>query len=111
MLNINGSKIILTRGDSAHISVPITRIDGDNISPYEIQPSDHLRFTAKKSYSDHLPALQIEADSRGQFKISPQDTKELEFGTYVYDIELETSEGDIYTVVPNGSLVIDREAG
>ena len=41
--------------------------------------------------------------------IRPEDTKELSFGKYLYDIQLTTADGDIYTVIPPTTFEILKE--
>jgi hypothetical protein len=39
----------------------------------------------------------------------PKDTAGLEFGDYVYDVELCTAEGDVYTVIAKTGFKIREE--
>jgi len=48
-LNISGTTIRLTRGDSLKIIVTPINIDG---SDYEAEDGDVIRFAMKKSYND-----------------------------------------------------------
>ena len=42
-------------------------------------------------------------------KLDPEDTKNLDFGTYVYDIQLTHPNGDVDTVIPRKMLHIVEE--
>ncbi len=98
MLIINADNTIeLTRGDSAYISVPITNeMTGDE---YKMASSDTLRFTIKRKETDEGVLVQKTAIGTNSFHILPSDTAALAFGKYVYDVELTTASGDVYTVI------------
>ncbi|MCC8164508.1 MAG: hypothetical protein LIO86_15415 [Lachnospiraceae bacterium] len=105
--SINGTTISMTRGDTMKAYITITDTSG---SEYTMQDGDTLRFAAKKYYADEEPLIlkDIPSDSL-MLTLEPADTKELDFGSYVYDIELTTSEGEVSTVVPKGTLTITEE--
>lgn len=108
MLSINGTTIALTRGDTAYLTVPITRVDGSGETEYLIQPDDQLRLTVKRTYYDP-PAMQLTLTGQNCFRIDPSDTATLDFGAYVYDVELTMSNGDVYTVIPDAVFVVGKE--
>lgn len=98
MLEICGTEIYLTRGDSAAIAVELTdEISGET---YEMQSGDRLILTVRKYHSRESPVL-VERMLTGSttFRLAPDDTAGLAFGTYEYDVELRTG-NDVYTVVP-----------
>lgn len=89
--------IELTRGDSAHLNVTIDNdVTGD---PYEIGENDTLTLTVKRSTNDTEPSFQKIVIGKNTFYIKPEDTRALAFGKYKYDVQLTTSEGDVYTVI------------
>lgn len=91
-------EIGLTRGDTAWFDVPINNVlTGE---PYEIQEADILTFSIKKTTNDRTHALQKRVTGSNIFHIEPQDTENLMFGKYKYDVELTTANGDVYTVIP-----------
>jgi hypothetical protein len=95
MLYVEGNSIKLTRGDTAYLTVGINRGDEE----YVVQPSDTLTLTVKKYTSDQSPAFQKVLSGETTFHIEPQDTASLAFGLYYYDIQLDTADGDTFTVV------------
>lgn len=105
MLLINGSTIMLTRGDTATIIVGLTTEDG---SAYTMQEGDALTFAAKKLVCC-ADTIITKASEDGVFEFAPEDTEGLEFGDYKYDIQLTTSDGDVYTVIPVSTLRIMEE--
>lgn len=108
MLNITSDGIVrLTRGDTAKITVDIN--NDFTGQPYEIQNDDVLKFTVKKTYQDNAPAFQIVNTGSNIFCIQPTDTKDLAFGVYIYDVQLELPNGEVYTVIPPTDFELMKE--
>ena len=107
MYSVEGTTITLTRGDTfeAHV-MPITETGEE----YVLQEGDTIRFAMKKNYKDETPLIlkNIDTDTL-VLRIEPSETKELSFGSYVYDIELTTATGDLYTFITESSLIIAKE--
>lgn len=96
MLMIKNGRIMLTRGDSAYITVALKAQDG---AAYTMQAGDKLTLTVRKQAVDTSSVLlQTESDST-QLHLLPAQTKQLTAGKYSYDIQLSTASGDVYTVV------------
>ena len=108
MLNVNSDGTIkLTRGDTARIGVSIENdISGEK---YEVQPEDVLVLTVKKSISDADYSFQKKVTGSNQFHILPSDTSSLEFGRYVYDVQITTKNSDVYTVIGPCSFELLKE--
>ena len=105
MLKIEGTTIYMTRGDDAEIQIDITDLSGEK---YVLKDGDVLKLTVKKTVKEYDTAFEVVADADGLFTISASDTKSLEFGKYVYDVQL-TSDGKIQTVVPCSNFMIEAE--
>lgn len=98
MLYVNADNSIrLTRGDTARLSVPIVNDLTGNA--YEMATTDKLKMSIKKKETDSEPLIQKILTGSNNFHICPSDTKYLQFGKYVYDVELTTEDGDVYTVI------------
>lgn len=95
MLYIEGNTIRMTRGDSAYLNVPII-VSGEE---YTLKHGDRLTLSCKKSVNDKTYAFQKVVREGHIFHIEPKDTSNLEFGKYKYDIQLDTAEGDVYTII------------
>lgn len=108
MLYVNDDNSIrLTRGDTARILVPITNdLTG---TTYELTDSDKLTLTIKKKETDSQPLVQKVLTGSNSFHILPSDTKDLSFGKYVYDVELTTEAGDVYTVIEPTTFELLKE--
>lgn len=111
MVEIRGTTIKMTRGDTAVIAVTITNIDG---TPYIPQNGDRIRFAMKKNYDDPQPILVKDIPiSTMELVIDPLDTKNLEYGAqkghYKYDIELSNINGTVDTFIPRADIFILEE--
>lgn len=105
MLYIKGNDIKLTRGDTLHLTIPITNGEEE----YVIQVDDTLVFSVKKMLSDSDYKIQKSIVGENTFHIEPNDTAKLPFGKYYYDIELRTAAGDIYTIIDTSSFELLTE--
>ena len=96
MLYIEGNTIRMTRGDTVYLTVPLT----STTEAYERGPGDPLTLSVKKSERDTEYLFQKVSTGNNTFHIEPADTAALAFGKYKYDVQLNTSDGDVYTVIP-----------
>ena len=113
MLDIKGSDIYLTRGDTAVIEVWITSTGGGIYRP---EVGDRLCMTVKRSISDSTVAIKKEvtkiSESGGsEIVLDPSDTKHLPFGRYLYDVELQTIGGAVHTIITPSAFHICEEVG
>ena len=106
--SISGTTITLTRGDTLRIKVDITEKDGS--TPYVPSSGDKIRFAMKSKYSDQVPLLikDIPIDTM-ELVLDPEDTKKLEFGKYVYDIQLTKEDGQVDTFITKSIIKITEE--
>ncbi len=105
MLNLRGSDIQLTRGDNAYFDIVITLDDGIK---YVRESGDKLVFTVKKSYNSEYEYIEKNIEGLA-LVISPNDTKELDYGSYWYDIQLTTVDGGVFTVVGPARFILREE--
>lgn len=109
MLTVDKDNTIhLTRGDTARLTIgrAVNVITGKD---YVFTAEDELTLTVKKTVMDTSPAVQIRAPGGEALHIRPENTKTLAFGKYVYDVQLTTAEGDVYTVIPPATFEILKE--
>lgn len=97
--------IELTRGDTIHLEVEIADETG---APYELQIDDKLEFTLKKNTSTEEVLLKKEINSK-KFTISHEESSKLNYGTYVYDVQLTQENGDVTTIIKPSKLKITEE--
>lgn len=105
--SVKKTTITLTRGDTCRVKVDITDSDGE---PYVPAEGDTIKFTVKKTYNDTTPLISKEISTETFIlTIDPADTKPLDYGSYVYDIELERANGDVDTFITKSELRITEE--
>lgn len=88
MVETKDTTIIMVRGDSANIPFEYPE--------YEYNEGDEFKFAVKKTDEDASPALvkKIPASTL-TLHLNPEDTKPLEFGTYLYEVEYKSADGTI----------------
>lgn len=101
------NNIELTRGDTARLAVTVT--DDDTGEEYDIQSTDVLTLSIKKKTKDSEALVSKSVEGSNVFRIEPKDTSELKFGSYVYDVQINTADGDVYTVIPPSEFKIGEE--
>ena len=104
---VNKNTIYLTRGDTFKAHLSINYPDGSVYTPKE---GDSIRFALKENIEDEecLIWRDIPIDTM-LLVLYPGDTKELEFGTYVYDIQLTKANGDVDTFITASKLKLTAE--
>lgn len=105
MLTIEDGAISLTRGDTAYLSLDLTDANGE---PFEGSEGDYKTFTVRERVGGTL-LFAITETLDSAFKITPDMTKELEYGRYVYDIQVTLANGDVFTVVPKNTFKLTEE--
>lgn len=112
--NVNQNQIWLTRGDSMTLTLAL--YEGDE--PYTPASGDVIRFALKQNrmtvgyteYTDDNPLILKTIDNETlQLTIEPNDTKNLPFGDYVYDIEPTKENGEVDTFITPTKFVIMPE--
>ena len=100
--------IHLTRGDTARFSIGqiVNTITNTNYTP---TADDTVTMTIKKTVLQADPCVQLIVPGGEVLHIKPEDTKAMAFGKYVYDIQLTTSDGDVYTVIEPSTFEILSE--
>lgn len=105
-VNPSTKEISLTRGDSLILNFTITK----NEEEYVPVQGDAVRFALKQTIPDDEPLILKDADITNQtIELLPSDTKQLAFGTYVYDIQLTTVDGYVDTFIGPATFRITEE--
>lgn len=105
--SIKGTIINLTRGDTFMADIKIFQQNGDQYVPVE---GDTIRFALKKTVNNS--EVLIEKDipiSTMMLILDPEDTKKLEFGKYVYDVQLTKASGEVDTFITKSVFILDEE--
>lgn len=116
MTEITGTTIRMTRGDTLSVQVEIEKDDGT----YTPAAGDSVHFylkhdamnSKKTAYKDEDPLVSKEVPIETMIlTLAPADTKTLEFGAYVYDLQITFSNGAVDTFINNAKLEIIPEVG
>jgi hypothetical protein len=94
------NSIEMIRGDSAEFDIEVVLVvdeDTDEEEPYPLGDNDVLVFTVKKYPNDGTALIQ---KTGSQIVINPNDTKQLPFGVYRYDVQLTLEDGHVDTIIP-----------
>lgn len=101
----------LVRGDTG--AFKFQRLDSDG-EPITATPTA-MYFTVKKTYANSADVFQktladmtMDADGTWHFVIAPEDTATLDYGAYVFDLEVTTDE--YVQTIAKGKLILDEEA-
>lgn len=99
---LEDNDVYMRRGDTEGININFTDEVTENIVP--LIAGDKVYLTVKKSYKDTEKAFQKVItefiDGEAIITIYPEDTKELEIGKYLYDVQFTSSEGYVKTIIP-----------
>lgn len=94
---LDDNTIQLTRGDTAAITVDI--FDEVSSTQYTMASDDTLTFSVKRSVDERKYYFQKIMTGTNRIAIEPADTRNLGYGTYVYDVQLERATGGVSTVI------------
>lgn len=103
--------MVLTRGDTG--AFKFQRLDSSG-NPILTAPSA-IYFTVKKSYNQKSEIIQktladmtIDGEGYWHFTIAPDETASLDYGQYVFDLEVTTD--DYVQTIAKGKLNLDEES-
>ena len=100
-------QIKLTRGDTLQATITMENADGEI---YEPEAGDVIRFALKKDFKNEEVLLEKTIPNETlELEILPEETKSLEFGKYVFDIQIEFEDGRIDTFISEGIFIIAPE--
>lgn len=102
-MQVNGTNLFMTRGDSESISV--------TFSGHEMQDGDFLEMTVRQRPNSPVVLYKKVTDFSGNkaiITIMPEETRELSVGDYVYDMQL-TFGGSVKTIVKPSKFTIGEE--
>lgn len=108
MLYVNEDGVVrLTRGDTARLEITVK--NSLTNEDYSFEPEDILTFTIKKTVKTATPLVQKVVKGDNTFHIEPNDTKDLSFRKYFYDVQLTRANGDVYTVIVPTAFELMKE--
>lgn len=99
------NEIRMTRGDTESFTISIT---GQDNLEYELKDGDKLVFTVKQSVYDEKVIIQKQIIDKS-FIIDHEDTTNLLYGTYYYDVQLTFANGSVCTVIKPSKFIVCEE--
>lgn len=95
--------IYMRRGDTETIKVECEDV---NEKPIPFEDGDKVVFTVKSHAYTYIEVIQKEVtdftpDGKAIITILPEDTSDLKFREYTYDIQVVSRGGGIITIVPD----------
>lgn len=102
MVKADENKIYIQRGNNATFSIEL--VDESTGEPYDFS-EDTVVFTVKRFLTDREPLLQ-KTVVNGMVTITTEDTNELNFGQYFYDVTLLAKNGILSTVIGPAPFVV-----
>ena len=103
MLKISGTKITINRGDTAFLTITVRDREGN---PYELQENDSLYFAVKRKVTDTDYAIAPKKLNGNVIELMRDDTINLDFATYVYDVQLVNGKGYTSTIVQPSEFIV-----
>lgn len=103
----SNNTITLTRGDTFRAKISILYPDD---TEYEPQEGDTVRFALKQNIKDPIPLIKKEVPIDSMvLTLNPEDTKLLDYGKYIYDVQLTKANGDVDTFITTATLKLTEE--
>ena len=101
MIKINKTEISITRGDSAYIQFNLKDVAGNKLN---LTNMDIVRCQVRDQDVDGDLVFEGEiireyVNNTATWHIRPEDTADLEIGTYYWDAQVEFANGDVFTFV------------
>lgn len=110
-MKIIGTSISMIRGDSESITISLQDIGGN---PMTFQVGDTVYFTIKEHINTVIKMLQkvitvFDEEGHAIIEIDPIDTKEWRCKDYVYDVQLNSANGNVTTIIPPSKFKLEGE--
>lgn len=106
MITVKKNNIKITRGDSAYINFNITDLSN---AEWEFNEGDCVKVHVRNAPNDGDLLFEGTIEENCVWHILPENTNNLNVGTYWYDAQLETSNGDVFTFIPPSRFTVDNE--
>lgn len=102
MIKVSKGDISIVRGDTGPIHITVLNSDQ---TEHTLENGDIITFTVRKD-----PLSDIVIQKQGEnITLLPEDTAELEFGQYCYDVQYTMANGTVDTIIPMKNFIILEE--
>lgn len=96
MIIADNNKITIVRGNTGSLDVGVNIVTNNEEEEYELEEGDKLIFRMSKTFQGE-PLIEKEIEN-GILGFAPEDTEDLPFGEYFYDVTLE-ADGLVDTII------------
>ena len=103
---LENNVISFPRGDTFSFVVELLTNDG---LPYELKENDKLVFTVKKTSRQSNILIQKVINSSMEVTIEHEDTANLQYGRYVYDVQLTNELYGTKTIIEPTDFILKEE--
>lgn len=108
MFLLNGQNIAITRGDTLRLKLEIINEESGEL--YIPSDGDIVEFGVKAKYAEEECLIKkVIPNDTLILHIAPEDTKPLNFGSYVYDCQVTFANGDVKTFISKKKFKITEE--
>ena len=97
--------ITLTRGDTGIFNISLQNQKG---KPYIPQEGDSLRFALSEDFGKEPVVVKNIPIDTCTLELEPNDTKDLKFKKYRYDVQFTSAIGRVSTIIL-GDFTVDKE--
>ena len=111
MYTVDGTTIRLTRGNSFVLAIELKQgaelytPTGNDVVTFEVKHKDMT--PQKKRYTDYNPLiLKTIPNDTMLLTLVPDDTKNMDFGEYAYDMTLTFADGKVDTFIEGAQFII-----
>lgn len=109
-MKIVGRNMSMVRGDSEVIVISCTDTGGNKI---DFLDGDKVYLTIKESINTEEKILQkiqtVFENGDAVINIDPDDTKNVKYKTYVYDVQIIRASGKVTTIIPQSDFSVMGE--
>ena len=93
-LKARTNRILVNRGDSASFPLEISYPDGRQFIP-DSEKGEKITFTVRKGpKAENFPTIIQKNVDGTRIEIEPEDTQEMEYGSYLFDVEVIWMDGE-----------------
>ena len=107
---VSGTNLYVTRGDTGAIRIAVSDAAGESVP---LEDGDVIELTVRERLGASEKMLYKKVtefiDGKALITIQPEDTSNLKFKTYVYDIQLTRANGQVKTIVKPSKFVVGSE--
>lgn len=105
IIDTSTQSISMTRGDYA--ALVFSAYEDDGVTLHELANGDKVQLQISKKYGTEAPLTKVKVkdtnlsttDLDYTIELLPEDTKDLKFGDYFYDVSILTTDGNVITYI------------